>query len=207
MIERQRGWPQRPCGQAVSEPSGYPRMAGPDGDCGLGSCSMEPLVMVRLQPRDGREEPDQADSGAPDAPCPLLGATQSFRSALLKGCSSIIMGLNLWFGGHIQETCWPSAFLHQWFSTGGDSASRIWHGQETFFLVVKAGERGVLPAPSAGKAGTLLKSPQAHSQPPHLRVTPLSYDNGGVVEKPGSAAREMNFFSILDPETHFLTRV
>ena len=80
-----------------------------------------------------------------------------------------------------------------------------WSGD--VFLVVKAGERGVLPAPSAGKAGTLLKSPQAHSQPPHLRVTPLSYDNGGVVEKPGSAAREMNFFSILDPETHFLTRV
>ena len=133
MIERQRGWPQRPCGQAVSEPSGYPRMAGPDGDCGLGSCSMEALVMIRLQ--DGQEEPGWADSGVPDAPCPLLGvgATQSSRSALLKGCSSITVGLNLWFGGQVQETCWPSAFLHQWFSTRDDSASRIWHGQETFF--------------------------------------------------------------------------
>ena len=108
-------------------------MAGPDGDCGLGSCSMEALVMIRLQ--DGQEEPGWADSGVPDAPCPLLGvgATQSSRSALLKGCSSITVGLNLWFGGQVQETCWPSAFLHQWFSTRDDSASRIWHGQETFF--------------------------------------------------------------------------
>lgn len=93
MGERQRGWPQRPCGQAVSEPSGYPGMAGLDGDCGLGSCSMEALVMVCLQPRDGREEPDPADSGVPDVPCPLLGAAQSSRSALLKGCSSITVGL------------------------------------------------------------------------------------------------------------------
>lgn len=134
---------------------------------------MEALVIVRL--RMAEREPDWADSGVPDAPCPLLGvrATQSSRSALLKGCSFITVGLSLWFGGHVQETCWPSAFLHQWFSAGGVS------GQETF-LVVKAGERGVLPAPSAGKAGTLLKSPHGFtSQPPHLRVTPVSYDNGG----------------------------
>lgn len=165
MIERQRGWPQRPCGQAVSEPSGYPRMAGPDGDCGLGSGSMEALVMVRLQ--DGREEPDWADSGVPDAPCPLLGvgATQSSRSALLKGCSFITVGLNLWFGGHIQETCWPSAFSTSVVLNRG----RLRSGD--VFLVVKAGERGVLPAPSAGKAGTLLKSPHGTQPAP----TPQGY--------------------------------
>ena len=39
------------------------------------------------------------------------------------------------------------------------------------FFVVKAGERGVLPAPSAGKAGTRLKSPQGTQPAP----TPQGY--------------------------------
>ena len=157
--------------QAASEPSGYPGVAGLDGDSGLGSCSMEALVTECLQPRDGREEPDPADSGVPDVPRPLLGAAQNSRSALLKGCSSITVGLRTSVRSEATSRRHagpqlPWHFLYQWSQPGGGSVSRIWHGRETCFLVVKAGERGVLPARGAGRAETLLKSPRC-TQPPH----------------------------------------
>ena len=181
-------------------------MAVPDGDCGLGSCSMEALVMVCLQPRDGREEPEWADSGVPDVPCSLLGAAQSSRSALLKGCSSLTVGLKLRFGGHVQETCQPSAFCTSVVNRGRFCLQSLARSGDVFLssrlerevcyrhLVLGRQERGS-------------NVHRAHSQPPHLRVTPVSYDNGGVVAKPCSAATEMKRFSIPYPETHFLTRV
>lgn len=92
MGERQGGWPQRPCGRLPQNLLGTPGWQGWT-ETGLGSCSMEALVTECLQPRDGREEPDPADSGVPDVPRPLLGAAQNSRSALLKGCSSITVGL------------------------------------------------------------------------------------------------------------------
>ena len=158
--------------QAASEPSGYPGVAGLDGDSGLGSCSMEALVTECLQPRDGREEPDPADSGVPDVPRPLLGAAQNSRSALLKGCSSITVGLRTSVRSEATSRRHagpqlPWHFLYQWSQPGGGLCLQnlAWSG-DVFFLVVKAGERGVLPARGAGRAETLLKSPRC-TQPPH----------------------------------------
>lgn len=182
-------------------------MAVPDGECGLGSCSMEALVMVRLQPRDGREEPDRADSGVPDVPCPLLGAAQSSRSDLLKGCSSITVGLKLRFGGHVQETRWPSAFSTSVVLNRGQFCLQNLARSGDVFLSSRLEREVCYRHLALGRQEHGSKVHRAHSQPPHLRVTPVSYDNGGVVEKPCSAATEMNLFSIPYPETHFLTRV
>lgn len=107
------------------------------------------------------------------------------------------MGLNLWFGGHVQGLCWLSSFFY--ISGSQPRASPV---RRRCFS--RQGWREVCYRHLVlGRQECCSKVHTAHSQPPHLRVTPVSYDNGGVVEKPGSAAREMNLFSIPDQRLTF----
>ena len=197
--------------QAVSEPSGYPGVAGLDGDCGLGSCSMEALVMECLQPRDGQEEPNPADSGVPDVPCPLLGAAQNSRSALLKGCSSITVGLRTSVRSEATSRRHagpqlPWHFLYQWSQPGATLSPEPGMVRRRVF-----GRQGWRERCAAGtwcwQGRNAAQKSAVHTASPRRRAMPVSCDSSGEVEKPCSAVTEVNLFSIPDPETHFLTRV